>query len=281
MYKKVLLLWELKWERSISNQNYATTIERDTRLTIRSHKNAAHRTKQALARLLGTSARCCVEIISRWTKLETRTSKVKENGTVYINRPEMRHCDWSSWSQLFEWRTKHVPCSAVFCSTDYSLPCRRTRHRELPNDRFIALDRYTKGENVFLRWRSKLSWISGVKRLREELLNELDHLGNLLQDRSREEAIKWAVRPRCYSVISTVGGIFQVYLHENFLYFEQSWLSTASHRRTSLERFLNSSVHVAFEKFEAKLVRNRNKRSTPAAWLNCKWRSTGILSVNM
>ena len=47
----------------------------------------------------------------------------------------------------------------------YNLPCRRTRHRELQNsdtgdyvhDRFTALDEYTKGENVFLRWRSKLS----------------------------------------------------------------------------------------------------------------------------
>ena len=54
----------------------------------------------------------------------------------------------------------------------------------------MALNRYTKGEHVFLRWRSKLSWISGVKRLWEELLQELDHLGDLLQDRSREEAIK-------------------------------------------------------------------------------------------
>ena len=86
VYNKVLLLWELKWEQSISNLNYATMIERRTRLTIRSHRNAAHRTKQPLVRLLGTYARCCVEIISRPTKLEleTQTSKIKENGTVYI-----------------------------------------------------------------------------------------------------------------------------------------------------------------------------------------------------
>ena len=54
VHNEVLLLWELKWEQSISNLNYATTIERGTRLTIRSHRNAAHRTKQALVRLLGT-----------------------------------------------------------------------------------------------------------------------------------------------------------------------------------------------------------------------------------
>ena len=87
----------------------------------------------------------------------------------------------------------------------------KQRHRKL-HDRFIAIDSYTKGENVFLRWRSKLSWISGVKRLWEELLQELDRLGDLLQHRSREEAIKWAVRPCCYSVISNVGDICQVYL---------------------------------------------------------------------
>ena len=93
---------------------------------------------------------------------------------------------------------------------DMALWVTKQQHRKL-HDLFIALDRYTKGENVFLRWRSKLSWISSVKRLWEELLQELDHLGDLLHDRSREEAIKWAVRP-CYSVISTLGGIFQVYL---------------------------------------------------------------------
>ena len=65
----------------------------------------------------------------------------------------------------------------------------KQRRRKL-HDHFIAIDRYTKGENVFLRWRSKLSWISGVKRLWEELLQELDRLGDLLQHRSREEAIK-------------------------------------------------------------------------------------------
>ena len=65
----------------------------------------------------------------------------------------------------------------------------KQRRRKL-HDRFIAIDSYTKGENVFLRWRSKLSWISGVKRLWEELLQELDRLGDLLQHRSREEAIK-------------------------------------------------------------------------------------------
>ena len=63
------------------------------------------------------------------------------------------------------------------------------RHQKL-HDGFIALDRYAKGENVFLRWRSKLPWISDVKRLWEELLQELDRLGDLLQDRSRKEAIK-------------------------------------------------------------------------------------------
>ena len=182
--------------------------------------------------------------ISRRTKLETRTSKVKENGTVYINRPEMRHCDWSSWSQLFEWRTKHIPCGAIFCSTvclagGHGTVSYQQRHRKL-HDRFIALDRYAKGENIFLRWWSKLSWISDVKRLWEELLQELDRLGDLLQDRSREEAIKWAVRPCCYNVISTVGLSPVWAFHENFLYFEQSLLSTARHRRTS-------SVHVAFE----------------------------------
>ena len=61
MHNEVLLLWELKWEQSISNLNYATTIERGTRLTIRSRRNAWHRTKQALVRLPGTYARCCVE----------------------------------------------------------------------------------------------------------------------------------------------------------------------------------------------------------------------------
>ena len=71
VHNEVLLLWELKWEQSISNLNYATTIERGTRLTIRSDRNATHRTKQALVRLLGTYARCCVEIILRRTKLET------------------------------------------------------------------------------------------------------------------------------------------------------------------------------------------------------------------
>ena len=65
----------------------------------------------------------------------------------------------------------------------------KQRRRKL-HDRFIAIDRYTKRENVFLRWRSKLSCISGVKRLWEELLQELDRLGDLLQHRSREEAIK-------------------------------------------------------------------------------------------
>ena len=35
-----------------------------------------------------------------------------------------------------------------------------------------------------------------------------------------------------------------------FTQFKQSLLSTARHRRTSLERFLSSSVRVAFENFE-------------------------------
>ena len=35
VYNKVLLLWELKWEQSISNLNYATTIKQGTRLTTR------------------------------------------------------------------------------------------------------------------------------------------------------------------------------------------------------------------------------------------------------
>ena len=61
----------------------------------------------------------------------------------------------------------------------------KQRRRKL-HDRFIAIDHYMK----FLRWRSKLSWISGVKGLWEELLQELDRLGDLLQHRSREEAIK-------------------------------------------------------------------------------------------
>ena len=65
----------------------------------------------------------------------------------------------------------------------------KQRRRKL-HDRFIAIDSYTKGENVFHHWRSKLSWIRGVKRLWEELLQELDRLGDLLQHRSREEAIK-------------------------------------------------------------------------------------------
>ena len=48
----------------------------------------------------------------------------------------------------------------------------KQRRRKL-HDRFIAIDRHTKGENVFLRWRSKLSWISGVKRLWEELCSSV------------------------------------------------------------------------------------------------------------
>ena len=155
--------------------------------------------------------------ISRPTKLETRTSKIKENWTVYILYTDLKwgivtdRCGVNCLSD--EPSTFHVVQSSALqfaLQEDMAPWVTKQQHRKL-HDLFTALDRYMKGGNVFLRWRSKLSWISSVKRLWEELLQELDHLGDLLHDRSREEAIKWAVRP-CYSVISTVGGIFQVYL---------------------------------------------------------------------
>ena len=127
-------------------------------------------------------------------KLETRASKIREWNSIDI--PTWNEGLWLILVESVVWVTnlaRSMQCNLLL----YSLPCRRTRHRESPNrewhrklhDRFIALDRYTKGENVFLHWRSKLSWISGVKRLWEELLQELDRLGDLLQDRSERRQL--------------------------------------------------------------------------------------------
>ena len=88
----------------------------------------------------------------------------------------------------------------------YNLPCRRTRHRELQNsdtgdyvhDRFTALDEYTKGEKCF-------SFAGGVSCLELAVWrgfgkNSRRTAGTWpsvwltsVQDRSRDEAIKWAV----------------------------------------------------------------------------------------
>ena len=154
-------------------------------------------------------------ITANETRNTDKQDKRELNSIYTVYRPEMRHCDWSLWSQLFEWWTKHVPCGAIFCSTVCLAGGHGTVSYQTATSEtawpFHSARSLHERRNVFLRWRSKLSWISSVKRLWEELLQELDHLGDLLHDRSREEAIKWAVRP-CYSVISTVGGIFQVYL---------------------------------------------------------------------
>ena len=158
----------------------------------------------------------------------------------------------------------------------YNLPCRRTRHRELQNsdtgdyvhDRFTALDEYTKGENVFLRWRSKLSWVSGVKGLWEELQKNCRNLTFcvtyccLLQFRTGR-----SVRRRCCSAASITAWVApsevsfkyipsRVFPKIVFTQFKQSLLSTARYRRTSLERswirlfYELWSVRVAFGNFK-------------------------------
>ena len=144
-----------------------------------------------------------------------------------VTDPHRVNCSWIVWEK--NWACS-MRCNLLF----YNLPCRRTRHRELQSsdigdyvhDRFTALDDYTKRENVFLCWRSKLSWISSVKGLWEELLQELDLLDDLLQFRTgRErrqlsELFRSATLLFCLinnSMSNSIGSIFQVYSIQGFL----------------------------------------------------------------